>query len=127
MLQQRLVDVPVTEGRGFVDEDATGRAAAVIGELARQFLARSRRLCNAQRRPGGMSHPDGAYHAPDRGRQSMAKQYNRPAPPVDTRLSWPQPRLACDEFHDPLFPPCLSEWPSCAEPVASALVQLPHV
>ena len=29
-----------------------------------------------------------------------AKQYSRPAPPVDTRFGWLQPRLACTEFHD---------------------------
>ena len=32
-----------------------------------------------------------------------------------TRFGWLQPRLACVEFHEPLPPPCLSEWPSCAD------------
>lgn len=52
--------------------------------------------------------------------QLIAKQYNRPAPPVATRFGWLQPRLGCDEFHELLPPPCLSEWPSCAEPLPSA-------
>ena len=39
--------------------------------------------------------------------QLTAKQWNTPAPPVLTRLGWLHPRLGCDEFHDPLFPPRL--------------------
>ena len=49
------------------------------------------------------------------------------APPVDTRFCWLHPRLGCDAFHEPLPPPCLSECPSCAMPVAALLVQLLHV
>jgi len=33
------------------------------------------------------------------------KQYSRPAPPVEIRFCWLQPRLACTEFHDALGPP----------------------
>src|ERR1051325_879334 len=55
-----------------------------------------------------------------------AKQENLPAPPVLPRFSWLHPRDGCAEFHELLPPPCLSECPSCAVPMA-LLVQLLHV
>jgi len=73
------------------------------------------------------------------GVQFAAKQYNRPAPPVETRFGWLQPRLGCVEFHELLVPPVLSACPSWAEgpgagcvPGAGGvtfalLVQLPQV
>ena len=33
------------------------------------------------------------------------KQYSRPAPPVDTRFGWLQPRLGCTAFHEAFGPP----------------------
>src|SRR6185436_19380447 len=56
----------------------------------------------------------------------IAKQYSRPAPPVETRFSWLQPRLGCVEFHDEFGPPVRSKWPSMAVP-SPLLVQLLQV
>src|SRR5918996_3252381 len=53
-----------------------------------------------------------------------------PAPPVDTRFSWLQPRVPCEEFQDLLFQlslrPMRSWWPTIADPSA-LLVQFLHV
>lgn len=54
--------------------------------------------------------------------QFAAKQYNKPAPPVATRLSCPQPRLGCAEFQEMLLPPVRSKWPTCTVPSAALLV-----
>jgi hypothetical protein len=98
----------------------------ILGRAGRRFRP-SDRL--AHRRPSAeaLQSPDarlrlGNHHNAFSPSQLTAKQYKRPAPPVATRFGWLQPRLGCDEFHELLLPPCLSEWPSCTDPLPSALL-----